>query len=64
MSDLAMVVRSQQREGTLAGLHQPGDHAQQCALAGAVISQHHVQAAGREAARDAADGGKAAKKLD
>src|ERR1039458_6975752 len=63
MSDLAMVVRSQQRETALAGLHQSGNHAQQRALAGTVIAQHHVQATRREAGGDAADGGKTAKKF-
>ena len=63
MCDLAMVFRSQQRETALAGLHQSGNHAQQRALAGAVIAQHHVQATRREAGGDAADGGKPAKKF-
>ena len=63
MSDLAMIFCSEQREAALAGLHQSGDHAQQGALAGAVIAQDYVEAAGREAGRDAANGGKAAKKF-
>src|ERR1019366_2492451 len=63
MSDLAMIRCSQQREAALAGLHQSGDYAQQCALAGAVIAQHHIQAPGRKTGRDAADGGKPAEKF-
>src|ERR1019366_6743340 len=63
MSDLAMISCSQQREAALAGLHQSGDHAQQGALTGAVITQHYIQAPRRKAGRDAADGGKPAKKF-
>src|SRR5271165_103269 len=63
MRDLANAASAEQRDLTLAGLHQPGDDAQQRALARAIVTQDDVQPPGREARRNATQGGKAAEEL-
>ena len=64
LCDLAHSVGAEECHRSLAGLHEPSNHAQQSTLARAIVADHDVQPPRREAVRNVAKRGKASEELD
>jgi hypothetical protein len=63
MCDIAKALRSQHSARALAWVHESSNDAQQRALPRPIVAEHNVKAPGREARRDPAQGGEAAKEF-